>query len=124
MQYAVESGDEPAFVVHKTGGGRNRLYEQEGNVSGTVIAGHEEFVGDERSPSEPCAGDQVALKFEGDEGEIRANTTKSFPDDVEADEEDNEDAVAGGPPSDLPGQSFLGVLGGAGLVAALAFRRR
>jgi hypothetical protein len=73
--YEVVEGPPPTSVVHKTGGGNDQLFEQDGASSGTVIAGNGEFVGNDRTPSEPCPPGTVDLKFEG--GELTEGTTKS-----------------------------------------------
>jgi hypothetical protein len=73
--YEVTEGPPPTTVVHKTGGGNDQLFEQDGASSGTVIAGNGEFVGNDRTPSEPCPPGTVDLKFEG--GELTEGTTKS-----------------------------------------------
>lgn len=71
VEYEVE-GDEPEAVVHKTGGGANQIFQQSGESSGTVVAGDGDFVGDERTPSDPCLSSSDP-KFEG--GEISEGST-------------------------------------------------
>jgi len=74
VDYSV-NGPEPTSVVHKAG---QPIYEQSGSSSGTVVSGDATVVTNQRSPSQPCADGDDAVKFEDDQGELTQGTTKTF----------------------------------------------
>jgi len=114
VSYEVVSGDQPTVVVHKTGGGPDQLFEQPGGHTGTVIAGNGKFVGDARSPDDPCPERTVALKFEADSGEIVEGAQKSFPTDS---------SETGNSGLEIPVPPFMWTGGAIGLAAVLIYRR-
>jgi len=89
--------DEPTVVVHKAG---QPIYQQAGNLSGTVTQGVGLNVTNNRTANSPCRIGQIALKFEKDQDELREDVQKSFPDDVDGDD----DGAPGGGAGNMPAQ--------------------
>ncbi|WP_254861457.1 CARDB domain-containing protein [Halovivax gelatinilyticus] len=92
-------GDAPTAIVHKTGGGDDQIFQQPGTTSGTVVAGVGTFVGDERTPANPCPDGTTDLKFE--DGDLSVTTTLTVGDGgaaaiagQAADEDENGDEEA------------------------------